>query len=102
MDKEKEANEQHWKLLVLVLKKIAEKKGISQQEIADKTGLKRPNVNRVFSLKYCPELRTFISIAKAIEVNFFFEDKEGTTELSEIFEKTMEELGRRPDKLPKN
>jgi len=91
-----------WKLLVLILRKIAESKGISQQEIANRTGLKRSNVSRMFNLLYCPNLRTFITIAKSIEVNFFFEDKEGTTELNKIFEAAMTELGRRPDKLPMN
>lgn len=99
---EPQSNEQHWKLLVLILRKIAEKKGISQQEIADKTGLIRSNVNRIFSLQYCPNLRTFILVAQAVGVNFFFEDKEDKTDLGLIFEAAMEELGRRPDKLSKN
>ena len=97
-----QANEQHWKLLVLMLKKIAEEKKITHQEIADKTGLHKSNVTRTFSLKYCPELKTFIAIARAIDVNFFIEDKEGKTDLTELFEAAMTELGRRPDNLPKN
>ena len=102
MNKEKQSNEQHWKLLVLTLRKIAESKKISQQDIANKTDMKRSNVSRMFNLQYCPNLRTFIAVAKAIEVNFFFEDKEGKTELNEIFEAAMSELGRRPEQLPKN
>lgn len=35
-------------------------------------------------------------------VNFFFEDKEGKTELNVAFERAMEQLGRRPDKLGRN
>lgn len=103
MDNTKDsANEQQWKLLVLLLKNIAEAKGITQNEIAEKTGLKQSNVSRLFSLKYPPTLRVFLQIATALEVNFFFEDKEDKTELSVIFEKAMTELGRRPDKLNKN
>lgn len=97
-----QSNEQHWKLLVLLLRKVAESKGISQQEIANRTGMLRTNVNRVFQLKYCPKLDTFILIANAIGINFFFEDKESTTDLNEIFEAAMTELGRRPDNSPKN
>jgi DNA-binding phage protein len=99
---EQQSNEQHWKLLVLILRKIAESKKISQQEIADRAGFKRSNISRMFNLQYCPNLRTFISVAKAIDVNFFFEDKEGKTELNKIFEAAMTELGRRPDNLPQN
>ena len=95
-------NEQHWRLLVLLLKLIAIKKGISQEQIATETGLQRQNVNRVFSLRYCPRLDIFLNIAKAVGVNFFVEDKEGTIELNQLFEQAMTELGRRPENLNKN
>lgn len=96
-----QSNEQHWRLLVLILRKVAESKGISQQEIANRTEMLRTNVNRVFQLKYCPKLDTFILIANAIGINFFFEDKDSTTELNDIFESAMTELGRRPDNYRK-
>lgn len=96
------ANEQQWKLLVLLLKNIAEAKGMTQIEIAEKTGLKQSNISRLFLLKYPPTLRVFLKIATALDVNFFFEDKEDKTDLNMIFEKAMTELGRRPDKLNKN
>jgi hypothetical protein len=47
-------------------------------------------------------LPTFLEIAKSIEVNFFFEDKESKTDLNLAMEKAMETLGRIADKLPKN
>lgn len=93
---------EHWKVLVLLLKEIAKEKGISQEVIAERTGLLQSNVSRVFSLAYVPKLETFLSIANAIGVNFFFEDKDGKTDLSLLFERAMTELGRRPNKLPKN
>jgi len=65
-----------WKVLVLLLKEIAEEKSITQQQIADATGMQRSNVNRMFSLKYCPSLDNFFILSKAIKVNFLFEDKE--------------------------
>ncbi len=95
-------NEQQWKLLVLILKKIAEDKEISHQKIADKTGLQRSNVSRMFALNYCPSMKNFLIVAKSIEINLFFEDKEGKTDLSLIFEKAMTELGRRSDPLKNN
>lgn len=87
-----QSNEQHWKSLVLILRKVAESKGISQQEIANRTGMLRTNINRVFQLKYCPKLDTFILIANAIGISLFFEDKEIDTKLNEIIEAAKNEL----------
>lgn len=95
-------NEQHWRLLVLILKNIAEDKGITQQQIAAETGLHQSSVSRFFQAKFKPGLDVFLTIAKAVKVNFFFEDQESITDLNIIFEKAMEQLGRRPDRLPKN
>lgn len=101
MAENKNQNEQ-WMLLVLLLKEVAENKGIDQNEIAEKTGMKQSAVSRFFSLKFKPTLPTFLEIAKAIKVNFFFDDQESKTDLNLCFENAMEKLGRRVDKLPKN
>ena len=53
-------------------------------------------------MKYAPNIDTFLKVAKAIEVNFFFEDRESKTDLNLAMEKAMEQLGRRVEKLPKN
>jgi len=90
-----ENQQEHWKVLVLLLKEIAEDKGITQQQIADQTGLLRSNVSRLFSLKYKPNLDVFLKVAQAVKVNFFFEDREGKTELNVLFEKAMDKLYRR-------
>ena len=96
-------NSEHWKVLVLLLKEIAESKGITQQQIAEQTGLVQSNVSRFFSLKYKPNLDVFLQIAKAINVNFFFEDKDSKTELNVLFEKAMDTLYRRTtDRISKN
>jgi len=102
MSQNTNTNEQQWKLLVLILKEIAKEKNISQEKIAVESGLHQSNVSRFFGLKYAPSIATFLQIAKVIKVNFFFEDQEGKSELNEAFERAMEELGRRADKLPKN
>jgi transcriptional regulator with XRE-family HTH domain len=101
MAENKNQNEQ-WMLLVLLLKEISEQKGITQNQIAEQTGLIQSNVSRFFSLKYKPTLDTFLQVAKAIKVNFFFDDQESKTDLNLAFEKAMVELGRRVNKLPKN
>lgn len=101
MSKENIENK-HWEVLVLLLKEIAAEKNITQDKIAEKTGLTQSNVSRFFALKYKPTLPTFLEIATSIGVNFFFEDKESKTDLNACFERAMEALGRRLEKLPKN
>ena len=101
MSHNKNQNE-HWKVLVLLLKEIANQKGISQNEISERTGMLQSAVSRFFSLKFKPTLETFLQVAQALKVNFFFEDQEGKTDLNIAFEKAMTELGRRPENLPKN
>ena len=101
MSQNKKQNEQ-WMLLVLLLKEIAESKNITQEQIAHETGMLQSAVSRFFSLKFKPTLDTFLQVAKAIKVNFFFEDQENKSDLNQCFERAMESLGRRVNKLPKN
>ena len=95
-------NNEHWKVLVLLLKEIADNKEISQLEISERTGMLQSAVSRFFSLKFKPTLETFLQVAQALKINFFFEDQENKTDLNIAFEKAMTELGRRPENLPKN
>ena len=95
-------NNEHWKVLVLLLKEIADNKEISQLEISERTGMLQSAVSRFFSLKFKPTLETFLQVAQALKINFFFEDQEEKTDLNIAFEKAMTELGRRPENLPKN
>lgn len=89
-------------LLVLLLKEIASQKNISINEIAERSGMEQSSVSRFFSLKFKPTLPTFLEIAKAVKVNFFFEDQDSKTDLNLVMEKAMGALGRRVEKLPKN
>ena len=95
-------HEDTWRVFVLLIKEIAESKGITHEEIATRTGLARSNISRMFQLKYCPSLQNWLKILKAVEVNIFFEDRESKTDLNQLFEKAMTALGRRPENLPKN
>ena len=101
MNNQNNQNEQ-WKLLVLLLKEIAESKGITQNEIAEKSEMHQSHVSRFFALKFPPNLNTFLKVAKAIKVNFFFEDRENKSDLNIAFEKAMTEIGRRAKNLPQN
>lgn len=99
---EKDNQDTQWQLLVLLLKEIAEQKKLTQNDIAEITGMQQSAISRLLLLKYKPTLETFLKVAKAIKVNFFFEDKENISDLNLAFERAMTELGRRPDNLSKN
>lgn len=101
MTENKKQNEQ-WMLLVFLLDEIRQQKGISNLKIAELSGIAPAHTSRFFSCKFPPTLPTFLKIAKAIEVNFFFEDQESKVDFNVAMENAMEQLGRRPDKLPKN
>ena len=94
-------NEQ-WILLVYILDDIRQQKNITHDDVAEITGYYRSSITRFFSAKYKPGLDVFLEIAKAVQVNFFFEDKEGISDLNLAFENAMDKIRRRPDKLPKN
>ena len=63
---------------------IAERKrqGITQQEIADITGMKAPNITRIESCKFIPTLEVLMRYAKAVgkEIRFALEDVESEDE----------------------
>lgn len=94
--------DRQWKLFVLMICYIARDSNISNEEIARRTGLQSSNISRIWSLKYSPSIKQFLQVAKACEVNFFFESKSAKTELNILMERAMADIGRRPDKLPKN
>lgn len=104
MTQQENSNEQQWKLLVLLLKEIAIKKHGKgwQTYLSENTPFAQSNISRMFGLKYTLSLKNFLIIAKTLNVNFFFEDKDSKTDLNLCFEKAMEDLGRRSEKLPKN
>jgi len=91
-----------WQLFVLILKEVAAEKGVTQEMIAQRSGLLQSNISRVFALKYKPTLDTFLQVAKAVGVNFYIEDKEGKTDLNACFDRANESLKSRPDMKNKN
>lgn len=57
------------KSLIDEIRRHAAERGITQSEIADRTGLRQSNVSRVFAGKYPPTLDTLIKIAKALDLS---------------------------------
>lgn len=62
------ATASNWQEIVLELKSIAEQQGVTQDQIADRTGLIQSNVSRIFNLKFIPRISTLTAIAKALNV----------------------------------
>jgi transcriptional regulator with XRE-family HTH domain len=69
------------KMLCQYLYQLAKEKGITQEEIAEKTGFTRNNVSRMLSGRYSPSLDNFIRLAEAIDSYFFVIDKEADDDL---------------------
>ena len=67
MKSDKINQNQDWKTLILQLKKVAENQKITHLQIANKCGLHRSNVTRIFSLKICPSLENYLKVKNAIE-----------------------------------
>ena len=95
-------DEQQWKLIVSLLHQIAIDSNITNEQIAAETGLHSSNISRMWSLQYSPSIKQFLLVAKACKVNFFFEAQSAKTDLNILMERAMTDLGRSPDKLPKN
>lgn len=64
--------------LVSFLKEVAKEKGISDYEIARRTGLIQNNVWRIFNGKYLPSLENFLAICQAIGIRINLEVSEET------------------------
>jgi transcriptional regulator with XRE-family HTH domain len=61
-----ERYQEEMRMLLSTLKERAKEKGITEQQIADKTGFIQSNVNRMFAGKYSPLLDNFLQLADAI------------------------------------
>lgn len=48
--------------------KLRKEKGITQQEIADRTGMKRTNVARIESGKNAPTIEVLVELAAALDM----------------------------------
>ena len=55
-------------VIVRLLFNLAQQKGITQNEIAEKTGFKQPAISRMFSGEYPPKLHHLLKVADAIGV----------------------------------
>ncbi len=93
---------EHWKAFALFLENAMTAKGMNRTQLASKIGVHRSTIKRFFDLDFCLKFDDVLKIIQALELNIFFETKDESAEISKWFEDAMEDLGRRPDKLPKN
>lgn len=56
----------------LFMSGIAQNKGITHEQIAEQTGIARPNISRALKGSHVPSLQTVIRIAAAIGVKIEF------------------------------
>ena len=61
-----ERYQEEMRMLLSTLKERAKEKGITEQQIADKTGFIQSNINRLFAGKYSPLLDNFLELADAV------------------------------------
>lgn len=63
-------------IIISTVKEICRIKGITQEQLAEKSGLTQPQISRILSLKQDPLLSTFLRLCRAVDVNFCVEDIE--------------------------
>lgn len=73
MNRKKNESED-WKILLDQLKKVADEKGMTQEDIADKCGMIQSSISRIFSHAYAPRISTVVLIAEAIGVKLVVSD----------------------------
>lgn len=50
------------------LRKLRERSGFSQQQLADQAELSKITIQRIENAKFCPTLDTLISLAEALDI----------------------------------
>ncbi len=93
---------EYWKVLALFFENAMKAKGMNRTQLAEQVGVHSSTIKRFFELEFCLKFDVVLDIVRALELNIFFETREESAEMNKWFEDAMEQLGRRPDKLPKN
>lgn len=55
-----------WHYVVQAIKKIAAKKNLSTVQLAELSGIRQPNIIRIFNLKFSPTLKVLQKLAAAV------------------------------------
>lgn len=73
---EDEKYQEETRMLLNKLKELAKEKGITEQQIAYKTGFIQSNVNHIFAGKYSPLLDNFLELADAVGYHIELEENQ--------------------------
>jgi len=84
--------EKDFQFLIYLIDEIRIAKGITQEDVALKSGYLRSNVNRVFSGKYTPRLDVLKNIASAVGLELAIRDLDGTIDMAKMLEKAKDRL----------
>lgn len=71
------------RMLCRYIVNVAKEKGITQEQIAEKTGFTQSNISRMLAGRYSPSLENFIRLAEAVDTYFFVIDKTADSDLTE-------------------
>ena len=77
-------------------------KGMNRTQLAEAIGVHKSTIKRFFELEFCVKFDVVLAMIHALEMNIFFESRDESAQINKWFEDAMDQLGRRPDKLPKN
>lgn len=80
------------KLFILLLKELAEQKGVTSYKIGKETGITEHTVRKYFNLEITPSLDKFLRVANCIGVNFFFKAKDENLDLEEALKKASNQI----------
>lgn len=65
-------NKEFWKNIISYMKMLAEKKGLTQNDISKITGYKQSHISRIFSMNFSPSFKNFLVVADAIGMSVQF------------------------------
>jgi transcriptional regulator with XRE-family HTH domain len=72
------------KVLLDFVASTAQEKGITQEEIARRTGFTQSNVSRMLSGRYPPSLDNFMKLCEAVDLYIFIEPKSSDSDLATL------------------
>jgi DNA-binding phage protein len=66
----------NWQKLIIQLKKVADRKKITNTDLAKRTGYWRESISRLFSGKNCPSLDMFLKICESLGYEVHLKQKQ--------------------------
>lgn len=71
-------------ILCQQLAEIARANNITQEMIAERTGMKQESISRMLRGKFSPRLDSLLLICRAVDALILLEDKNGNSEMAKV------------------